>query len=111
MLIGLVLLLCLATVPLARGRLGALADVRFRVSWLALVAIAGQIVVVSLLPQGNGWLHHAVHLATYGLLRRSAGPLGPGGSLRRPRMAGRRPDDRFRSPRGGIRTRSPSDCV
>ena len=50
MFIGLVLLLCLATVPLARGRLGALADVRFRVSWLALVAIAGQIVVVSLLP-------------------------------------------------------------
>ena len=68
MLIGLVLLLCLATVPLARGRLGALADVRFRASWLALVAIAGQIVIVSLLPQGNGWLHHAVHLATYGLI-------------------------------------------
>jgi hypothetical protein len=40
MLIGLVLLLCLATVPLARGRLSALADVRFRASWLALVAIA-----------------------------------------------------------------------
>ena len=54
MLIGLVLLLCLATVPLARGRLGALADVRFRGSWLALVAIAGQIVIVSLFPQGNG---------------------------------------------------------
>jgi hypothetical protein len=32
MLIGLALLLCLATVPLARGRLGALADVRFRAS-------------------------------------------------------------------------------
>jgi hypothetical protein len=68
MLIGLVLLLCLATVPLARGRLGALADVRFRASWLALVAIAGQIVIVSLLPQGNGWLHHTVHLGTYGLI-------------------------------------------
>ena len=68
MLIGLVLLLCLATVPLARGRLGALADVRFRASWLALVAIGAQIVIVSLLPQGNGWLHHAVHLATYGLV-------------------------------------------
>jgi hypothetical protein len=68
MLIGLVLLLCLATVPLARGRLGALADVRFRASWLALVAIAGQIVIVSLLPQGNGALHHTVHLATYALI-------------------------------------------
>jgi hypothetical protein len=35
MLIGLVLLLGLATVPLARGRLGAVADVRFRAVWLA----------------------------------------------------------------------------
>jgi hypothetical protein len=68
MLIGLVLLLCLATGPLARGRLGALADVRFRASWLALVAIAAQIVIVSLLPQGNEWLHHVVHLATCGLI-------------------------------------------
>ena len=53
MLIGVLLVLCLATVPLARGRLGALADVRFRAAWLALVAIAGQILIVSLLPQGN----------------------------------------------------------
>lgn len=68
MLIGVVLLLCLATVPLARGRLGAVADVRFRASWLALVAIAGQILIVSLLPQGNGALHHVVHLATYALI-------------------------------------------
>ena len=55
-------------VPLARGRLGALADVRFRAAWLALVAIAGQILIISLLPQGDVWLHHAVHLATYGLI-------------------------------------------
>ena len=68
MLIGVVLLLCLATVPLAGGRLAALADVRFRASWLAVVAILGQIVIISLLPQGNGWLHHAVHLATYALI-------------------------------------------
>jgi hypothetical protein len=68
MLIGVVLLLCLATVPLAGGRLGALADVRFRASWLAVVAILGQIVIISLLPQGAGWLHHAAHLATYALI-------------------------------------------
>ena len=68
MLIGLVLLVCLATVPLARGRLTALADVRFRSAWLAVVAIVAQIVIISVLPQGNGWLHHAVHLATYGLI-------------------------------------------
>ena len=68
MLIGVLLVLCLASVPLARGRLGALADVRFRAAWLALVAIAGQILIISLLPQGDVWLHHAVHLATYGLI-------------------------------------------
>jgi hypothetical protein len=68
MLIGVLLVLCLASVPLARGRLGALADVRFRAVWLALVAIAGQILIISLLPQGDAWLHHAVHLATYGLI-------------------------------------------
>jgi hypothetical protein len=68
MLIGVVLLLCLATVPLAGGRLAALADVHFRASWLAVVAILGQIVIISLLPQGNGWLHHAVHLGTYALI-------------------------------------------
>ena len=68
MLIGVLLVLCLASVPLARGRLGALADIRFRAPWLALVAIAGQIVIISLLPQGDVWLRHAVHLATYGLI-------------------------------------------
>jgi hypothetical protein len=68
MLIGLVLLLCLATVPLAGGRLGALADVRFRAPWLALAAIAGQVVVISVVPQGGGVAHHAAHLATYALI-------------------------------------------
>jgi hypothetical protein len=64
MLIGVLLVLCLVSVPLARGRLAALADVRFRAAWLALVAIAGQIVIVSLLPRGDVWLHHGVHLAS-----------------------------------------------
>lgn len=68
MLIGVVLLLCLATVPLAGGNLGALADLRFRAPWLALAGIGAQIVVISILPQGSTWLHHAVHLASYGLI-------------------------------------------
>jgi Family of unknown function (DUF5317) len=68
MLIGLVLLVCLATVPLAGGRLGALADVRFRASWLAVAAIAGQILVISVLPHGNGWVHQTAHLGSYGLI-------------------------------------------
>jgi len=67
-LIGLVLLLCLATVPLAGGRLSALADVRFAAPWLALAAIAMQIVAISIVPQGADWAHHAAHLASYGLI-------------------------------------------
>ena len=68
MLIGLVLLLCLATVPLAGGRLGALADVRFRAPWLAMAGIALQILVISIMPAGASWAHHAVHLASYALI-------------------------------------------
>jgi hypothetical protein len=67
-LIGLVLLLCLATVPLAGGRLTALADVRFGAPWLALTAIAVQIVVISIVPEGADWTHRAAHLASYGLI-------------------------------------------
>ena len=68
MLIGLTLLLCLATVPLAGGRVAALADVRFRAAWLALAAIALQILVISIVPRGAGWAHHAGHLASYALI-------------------------------------------
>lgn len=68
MLIGLVLVLCLASVPLAGGHLGALADVRFRAPGLALAAIGSQILIISVVPQGGGAVHHVVHLATYALL-------------------------------------------
>ena len=68
MLIGVVLVLCLASVPLAGGRLGALADVRFRAAWLAVVAIAAQILIISVTPQGGGFLHHAAHLGSYALI-------------------------------------------
>jgi Family of unknown function (DUF5317) len=68
MLIGLVLALCLATVPLARGRLSALADLRFRAPWLALLGIGAQILVISVVPEGSTWLHHAAHLLSYGLI-------------------------------------------
>jgi hypothetical protein len=68
MLIGLVLLLCLATVPLARGSLAALAELRFRAPGLALAAIAAQVLIISVVPQGGGGVHHVAHLATYGLI-------------------------------------------
>jgi hypothetical protein len=68
MLIGAVLLLCLATVPLARGRLGALAEVRLRAPGLVVAAIVGQVVIVSIVPGGNAAVHRIAHLATYALV-------------------------------------------
>jgi uncharacterized protein DUF5317 len=68
MLIGVVLLICLASVPLARGRLGALADLRFRAGGLAIAAILAQVVIISILPDGARALHHVVHLGSYALL-------------------------------------------
>ena len=69
MLIGIAFLLCLASVPLARGRLGALGDLRFRRAWLLGLAIAVQVVIVSIIPgTGSPAMHNAVHITTYFLV-------------------------------------------
>jgi hypothetical protein len=68
MILGLVFLVCLLTVPLARGRLTALADLKLRRPWLALAGIGIQIVIISILPAGTAGLHEAVHMVSYGLL-------------------------------------------
>jgi hypothetical protein len=68
MLLGLVLLICILTVPLARGRLSMLGELRLRRPGLALAGIAVQIVIVSALPDGRAGLHEAAHLASYVLL-------------------------------------------
>ena len=65
MAIGLVFLLCLATVPLAGGRLGALAELRFRARGVLLAAILAQILIISVVPGGSATLHNAVHVGTY----------------------------------------------
>jgi hypothetical protein len=65
MVIGLVFLLCLASVPLAGGRLGALAELRFRARWVLVASILAQIVIISVVPQGSAALHDAVHIGTY----------------------------------------------
>jgi Family of unknown function (DUF5317) len=64
-LIGLVFLMCLASVPLAGGRLAALADVRFRAPGLLFAAIAAQVLIISVFPQGSATFHNAVHVVTY----------------------------------------------
>src|SRR5215207_264466 len=68
MLIGALLILCLAAVPPAGGRLGALAELRLRASWLLLAGLGAQILVISVFPDGAGALHTGVHLASYALI-------------------------------------------
>jgi hypothetical protein len=68
MIIGLVYLAILASVPLARGRISALADLPLRRSGLAVAAIVLQIVVISILPSGDQTFHTTAHLASYLLL-------------------------------------------
>src|SRR4051812_50031693 len=68
MILGLVFLLCVATVPLARGRLTALADVQLQRPWLALAGIGTQILIISVLPGGTAGVHEAVHMFSYALL-------------------------------------------
>jgi hypothetical protein len=66
MLIGAALLLCIASVPLFGGRLGALAELEFRRGWLAVGALVIQIVIISIVPHGG--LSEEIHLATYFML-------------------------------------------
>src|SRR5689334_12358059 len=68
MIIGLAYLLVLLSVPVARGRLGALADLPLRKPGLALAAIAIQILVISILPTGDHTIHTSLHLFSYVLL-------------------------------------------
>ena len=66
MLIGLVFLALVATVPLAGGRIGALAELRFRAKGLLVGAILAQILIVSVFPKvGSEALHTTVHIGTY----------------------------------------------
>ena len=68
MLLGLALVLCLATVPLAGGRLLLLADVRFRAVWLLVVAIGAQIVILEVVASSAETVLELVHLASYVLI-------------------------------------------
>jgi hypothetical protein len=68
MLLGVVFLLCLASVPLARGRLSALGELRLRMPGLAVAGILCQVVIVSVVPSGLGEVANVVHLASYALL-------------------------------------------
>jgi MFS family permease len=66
MLLALLFLIALVTVPLAGGRLGALADLEIRRPWLAIAAIGTQVLIISVIPGvGSEQFHEAVHMGTY----------------------------------------------
>jgi hypothetical protein len=68
MIIGIVYLAILASVPLARGRLTALADLPLRRPGLAVAAIVLQILIISVIPGGHQSFHTTVHMLSYVLL-------------------------------------------
>jgi hypothetical protein len=68
MIIALVYVAILASVPLARGRITALADLPLRRAGLAVAAILIQVVVISLLPGGDHAVHTTLHIASYVML-------------------------------------------
>lgn len=58
---------CLITVPISGGDLRRLGDLELRCVWAAPVALALQVLIITVAPGGNSSLHAAVHLGTYGL--------------------------------------------
>jgi MFS family permease len=61
------LLIAVLSVPIAGGRLGALADLRFRHLWLLALGLGLQILIISVAPGGDGPLHQAGHVLSYAL--------------------------------------------
>jgi hypothetical protein len=61
-------LICVASVPLAGGRLGALADLRVERAWALSVALVIQIAVMSVWPEGDRAVRAGAHLVSYGLI-------------------------------------------
>lgn len=68
MLLGICFLLALASVVACGGRLSRLGELRLRGSSIVLGALGVQVVIISILPGGGGWVHETVHLSTYGLV-------------------------------------------
>jgi hypothetical protein len=68
MLIGAALLLCILSVPLTGGRLSRLAALEFRHAWLAVAALAVQVLIISILPTAGKGLSEEIHLGSYVLL-------------------------------------------
>jgi hypothetical protein len=65
MTLALAFLLLLVTVPVAGGRLGRLESVEIRGLWLVVVAFGVQVLLVTVVPEGDETLHRIAHVLTY----------------------------------------------
>jgi MFS family permease len=63
-----VFLLALVSVALAGGGLRRLADLRLRHTWAVGLALAAQVLVISVMPERFDGVHEPVHLASYALV-------------------------------------------
>lgn len=67
MTLALAFLAVLVTVPLFGGKLSRLDEVRIRWIGLAVIAFAIQVMLVTIVPEGDATLHRILHLASYAL--------------------------------------------
>jgi Family of unknown function (DUF5317) len=65
MLLVLTAIALVASVPLAGGRLGRLADIRPKAVWAVLLAAALQVAITDAVPGGSHSLHAALHILSY----------------------------------------------
>lgn len=68
MTLALAFLLLVLTVPLLGGKLGRLEEIRLRWLWLAALAFALQVLIVTVVPEGDTSAHRAAHLVSYALV-------------------------------------------
>lgn len=68
MTLALAFVLLVLTVPLLGGKLGRLEELRLRSVWLAGLAFALQVLIVTVVPEGDTGVHRAAHLASYALV-------------------------------------------
>src|SRR5215210_4363643 len=67
MTLALAFIVLVLTVPLLGGRLSRVGEVRIRWVGLAVAAFAVQVVLVTVVPDGDAVLHRILHVATYAL--------------------------------------------
>jgi hypothetical protein len=65
MLLAVLAVMAVLTVPVARGRLSRLADLRLRAVWVLVGALVAQVVIISVVPGGDADVHRWLHVGTY----------------------------------------------